>query len=108
MTLMRTNLTYEDIFDKIAKYQDKIFPALAKVAEQGSMPELLHTRWARILQGDDGTVAFREFSESLGQYAGMFDERTQSHIAEYRELVQTLFQMDEGLETPNAYNPLAA
>lgn len=44
MTLMRNNLTYEDIFDKIAKYQDKIFPALAKVAEQGSMPELLHTR----------------------------------------------------------------
>lgn len=106
MTLMRDNLTYEDIFPKIEKYQDKIFPELEKLQQSGKMPELLAKRWARILGGDDGTVAFVEFSESLGQYAGMFDERTQSRIAEYRELVHTLFQMDEGLETPNAYDPL--
>lgn len=108
MTLMHDNLTYEDIFDKLEKYQEKIFPALQRLAEEGAMPELLRTRWGRILQGDDGTVAFTEFAQSLGQYAGMFDERTQSHIAEYRELVQTLFRMDEGIETPNTYNPLAA
>lgn len=106
MTLMRDNLTYKDIFPKIEKYQDKIFPELEKLQQSGDMPELLGKRWARILDGDDSTVAFREFAESLGQYAGMFDERTQSHIAEYRELVQTLFQMDEGIETPNTYDPL--
>ena len=108
MTLMRDNLTYEDIFGEIEKYQEKIFPALEKLAQQGTMPELLQKRGARVLNGDDGTVAFTELAESLGQYAGMFDQRTQSHIAEYRELVQTLFNMDEGLETPNAYHPLAA
>lgn len=108
MSLMRDNLTYEDIFPKIAKYQDKIFPALEKLQKSGEMPEILAKRWAVILSGDDSTVAFREFSESLGMYAGMFDEHTQSHIAEYRELVQTLFQMDEGLETPNTYDPLKA
>lgn len=100
--------TYEHVFSKIDKYQEKIFPELDKVAREGRLPELLGKRWARILDGDDSTVAFTEFAQSLGQYAGMFDGRTQSHIAEYRELIGQLFRMDMGTETPNTYDPLRA
>lgn len=100
--------TYEHVFTKIDKLQGKIFPQMDKLAREGKLPELLGKRWARVLDGDDSTVAFTELAQSLGLYAGMFDEHTQSAIAEYREFVQQLFQMDEGIETPNAYDPLRA
>lgn len=106
MALLRNDLTYEEVFGEIDKYQSKITPALERLHQEGRMPDDLKRAWDAIASGDDSTDAFTDFARKLREYAGLFDEATQSHIAEYAELVQTLYQMDKGIETENTYDPL--
>ena len=95
---MARNLSDEHrhVIDKMEKLQDDIFPALDNYRQEQGLPEQLEKALAPVVDDDATLDSYVTLADALGEYREMFDERTQRHIAQYREYVQELFQLDEG------------
>ena len=106
METLIDNAQHRKVIDKLEKYQDKLIPVLEELEASGQMPEDLKRAFDVIDDGGTELGDYVALSDALFTYQGMFPEHVREHIARYREEVQELFQMDEGLQTPNAYDPL--
>ncbi len=95
-----------DALEKLHTHEKKVFPALDAMERSGEMPELMKKRYDAVKNGDESADAYAALSDSLFEYSGMFDEKEQSHIAEYRELIEAYFKEAGGTDTPNTYDPL--
>lgn len=101
-------MRYDHLVEKIAKLQEKIMPAVDAVAFDGEeVLDLARSSEAakvwvmgaqnhKLGEAEAPTKApsidpMMDFANALALHAGMFDEKTQSEIQEYTELIEELF-----------------
>ncbi len=102
-------MTYHELIKKLLEEQEKIAPAVQKLAENGMLPEQLissfravqdWSKHADIKLGENEVEKDAPnidpplvFSNFLHLYQGMFDKQTKSHIELYNEYAENLFGM---------------
>lgn len=101
-------MRYDHLVEKIAKLQEKIMPAVDAVAfdgeevldlarsSEGAKVWILEAENHKLGDAEAASKApnidpMMDFANALALHAGMFDEKTQSEIQEYTELVEELF-----------------
>lgn len=92
--------------EKLEGYEKKVFPAIEDKEKAGELDDLFQKRFDAVRGGDTSPEAYAALSDSLFEYSHLFDEKEQSHIAEYRELIDAYFMAADGADTPNTYDPL--
>lgn len=103
---LHDNADHRRVIEKMERYEDKIMPVLDERAAGEGLPDELARARDVVAAGDATLGDYVALADALRFYGDLFTERDRSHFAAYRELVQELFEMDEGLATPNAYDPL--